>query len=214
MELNIWARLFASHSDKFEPGKIAELGKPFRNLLDTIAKLRHTTVHRIRISSRTLEQFLFDAESLAVLLEDDTCAREVSRLRREAGTITDELGRNKDLLESRLMEQLKEITGRRAELDKLEQQAIKDMLKEDKEYQDFAGENLERAISKSELQTVAVSDEENVSEVEADVEADDRSRVYKDGSIFLVGFSAYLSFIRYGGRFSSCFSRLVLAQSE
>ena len=54
--------------------------------------------------------------------------------------------RNKDLLESQLSSKLKKIAYQKAELERLEQMAISDMLKENKEYQILAGANLDQAI--------------------------------------------------------------------
>ncbi|KAH6717626.1 hypothetical protein BKA61DRAFT_571715 [Leptodontidium sp. MPI-SDFR-AT-0119] len=48
VELNIWVRVFRCNEDKFDAEKLLELGKPFSELLDLIARLRHTAVHRVR----------------------------------------------------------------------------------------------------------------------------------------------------------------------
>jgi len=116
----------------------SELGKSFHELLDSIAQLRHTAVHRVRVSANKVEQFMTEAESLANILHNNICARMLSRLRLEAQQVIDELGRNKDL---------QEIDARSRELDSLECKAVEDMLREDKKYQTLASANLEQAIS-------------------------------------------------------------------
>jgi hypothetical protein len=51
LSLTFGARVFRCNEDKFDADKLAELGKPFPELLDSIAQLRHTAVHRVRVSA-------------------------------------------------------------------------------------------------------------------------------------------------------------------
>ncbi|KAL3418769.1 ubiquinol-cytochrome-c reductase cytochrome c1 [Phlyctema vagabunda] len=177
VELNIWARVFRHNEDKFDAEKLIELGKPFPELLDSIAQLRHTAVHRVRVSANTVYQFLTEAEALANMLYDNTCARMLSRLRREAKQVIDELGRNKDLLKSILKEKLQEVDARRRELDRLECKAVEDMLKEDKEYQALVSVNLEQAISAPEILQYSTSLSEHDTSSEAEVEVESSGRL-------------------------------------
>ncbi|KAE9381226.1 hypothetical protein N431DRAFT_551376 [Stipitochalara longipes BDJ] len=176
VELNIWARVFHSNENKFDADKLNELGKPFSELLDSIAQIRNTAVHRVRVSANKVQQFLMDAETLANILHNNICARTLSRLRRETQQVIDELGRNKDLLESKLKEKLQEIDARRRELDGLAYKAVEDMLKEDKEYQTLASANLEQAISAPETiqHSAPLSEHDTSPEVEIDVESSRR----------------------------------------
>ena len=64
VELNIWARVFRGNEDKFHADQLDELGKPIPEFLDSIAQLRHTAVHRVRVSANRVQQFMMDAESL------------------------------------------------------------------------------------------------------------------------------------------------------
>ena len=176
VELNIWARIFLCNEDKFDADKPDELGKPFPKFLDSIAQLRHTAVHRVRVSVNRVQQFMMEAESLANILHNNICARMLSRLRWEAQQVIDELGRNKNLLESILKEKLQEIDARRRELDSLEGKAVEEMLREDKEYQTLASANLEQAISVPETiqHSVSTSEHETSSEVDVEVESFER----------------------------------------
>ena len=173
VELNQWSRIFLSNQDKFSTDALGELGKPLEELLDSIAQLRHTAVHRLRLSVKRIEQFMVDAECLGRLLQDDVCLRKLSRLRRETQLTVDELKRNKDLLESRLAAKLKDIAAQRAELEHLERLAVEDMLKEDKDYQGFAGANLSQAIMSPEtvVQSEAATENENETGSETDIDA-------------------------------------------
>lgn len=125
------------------------------------------------MTANTVEKFLADAESLAELLGNLAYARTLLRLRRETKLAVDELRRNKDLLESRLTERLREIADARAALDGIEQTAVEDMLNEDKEYQNFAGMHLEQAINAPEavLHSPVASEQETSSEADEDLDS-------------------------------------------
>lgn len=58
LELNIRTRKMESREDNFLVEDVAELGKPFNDLLDTIAQIRHTAVHRLRISANRIGLYL------------------------------------------------------------------------------------------------------------------------------------------------------------
>jgi len=147
VELNNWARIFRENEDKFDAVKLAELGKPFSELLSSIAQIRHTAVHRLHSSANIILRFLRDAESLAYLLSDPFPAQRICSLRRETQQLIEELGRHKDLLETVLRDKLQEIDRRRRELDKLEQDAVEEMLKADREYQTFVSLNFGETMS-------------------------------------------------------------------
>ncbi|KAI9705168.1 MAG: hypothetical protein M1820_005315 [Bogoriella megaspora] len=152
-ELNTWAQLFAGNKEKFIPIKPGVLGMPLQDLFQTVMQLRHTTVHRHRVTANQVESFMIAAEQLAMLLGDEVKAQALARLRREARPIIDELEHNKDLLESKLAEKLEDIASQRVELDRLERGIIEEILEEDKDYQNFAGASLEKAMEDSERST-------------------------------------------------------------
>lgn len=171
VEFNIWAWVFRHDEDRFDVEKLLELRKPFPELLDSIAQLRHAVVHRVRVSAKKAYQFRTEAESLANILHNNTCARMLSRLPREAKQVIDELGRSKDLLESLRNEKLQEFVAQRRELDSLESKAVEDMLREDKEYQTLASASLEQAIGAPETIQPNASTSEHDTSSEAEVEA-------------------------------------------
>lgn len=150
IELNIWSKSFRSTRDEFTADKLKEIGKPLPDLLDAIAHLRHTAVHRIPISANRVIQFMVDAESLAKLLEDDACAKLLFHLRMATEVTIDELRRNKDLLELVMTENLKKFAIQRAELKRLEREAVESMLREDSQFQKFSSLSLEEAIASTE----------------------------------------------------------------
>lgn len=174
VELNVWMGMFKSRENLFDTGKIAALSKPFADLRSSIAQIRHTAVHRLQVTAGRVEILLADAETLAALLADEACARQLSRLRRETHSVVEEFGRNKDLLELRYMDKRKEIAARRAELDRIERATWETILEEDKLYQSFAGANLEEMINVPEtaLHSAANSDVDETSEEDSNVESE------------------------------------------
>ena len=175
--------MFRSNEDKFDAEKLADLGKPFPELLDSIAQLRHTAVHRIRVSAIKVQQFIAEAESFAFILDNNTCVRMLSCLRQGSQQVIDDLGRSKDLLESLLKKKLQGIDAQRRELDRLEFKLVEDMLGEDKEYQTLASANLEQAIAAAMTcqQTASTSEHDTSSEAEGDFEGFRRASYAQNG---------------------------------
>lgn len=147
VELNMWMGIFRRHNPEFSAQKINTLGKPLGEFLTSITQIRHTAVHRTRLTTKTIEEFLVESELLARLLDAESQAQKLSSLRRDIQSIIDELSCNKDWLEGRCRERLGEIAKKRVELDCLERAAIEEMLKEDRDYQVFAGESLQNAVA-------------------------------------------------------------------
>lgn len=170
VELNIWARTLLANQDRFEAMDLESLGKPLSELTGSISRLRHTVVHRLRITANGLEQFLADAEVLTQLFHDDYSTRSVARIRRETQISVEELKRNKDLLESRLNLKLRQISDQRIELDRLEHSIVDEMLKADKEYHLLAGSNLDDAIRSHDTTIHSAAPTEIASRAESDLE--------------------------------------------
>ncbi|KAH7110779.1 hypothetical protein B0J13DRAFT_577413 [Dactylonectria estremocensis] len=173
-EHNLWATKFLQRQSGFANRK-GNTGKPLKKLFRSVADVRHTAVHRIRVSARGVEQFLLDAEGMATLLEDEVCLKSLTKLRRDIELVIEELERNKHV-SSKLGETLKRTADQRAELDRIEEEAIAEMVKEDGEYQVFAGSNLEQAIMS--LDAIAVTMENEISSDVDDIDSvEDYGRV-------------------------------------
>lgn len=170
-ELNLWAAEFLASQNTF--AKRRDVGMPLHKLFRSVADIRHTAVHRIRVSAKGIEQFLLDAESLATLLDDTASLRSLTKLRRDTQLAIEELERNKHILQSKLEDKLRRIAAERAELDQREEAAIREMLEEDRQYQVYAGTDLERAVVLSEVSTSG-------SEVTAHLMSEDGSSTNKD----------------------------------
>lgn len=180
VELTSWTKILLKNQHLFAPAALTALGRPLKTVLDTAAELRHTAVHRLRTSAKGIERLVRNAEALAkLLLNDSSRTRKIGTIRRELQSGTEELQRNKDLLETRLAEQIESITEKRAELDRLEIRLVRDMVDEDRENQRVVGRALNEVLARVEDRhpdkksegSGPVSDSRNVeSDLEADLE--------------------------------------------
>jgi hypothetical protein len=92
--------------------------------------------------------------------------KSLTKLRWDAQLVIEELERNKHVLSSKPEENLKRIAAQRAELDRLEEAATTEMVKEDVEYQVFAGMNLEETMVSSEATALIAADMDDTDSVE------------------------------------------------
>lgn len=166
IELNLWARILANHQSKFPQQDIDNLGKPLSELFDTIAQLRHTSVHRLQVGAVRIQSFLEDAQLLAELLHDEHCTQKLSYFRRQIYMGIEDIKRNKDLLESQYCATIKQIAAQKAELERQERSALDDMFKEDSQYRQLIAMTINQAINSPD--TVVPS----VASTELDVESD------------------------------------------
>jgi hypothetical protein len=104
-------------------------------ILNSLSHLRHTAVHRIRVTADRVYQFICDAENLSIILGDCESSERLADLRRGLESTIDDINRNKDLLESRHVEKLKHLAEERAKLLRQEKAAHEHLLAEDKKYQ-------------------------------------------------------------------------------
>lgn len=147
-ELNLWATEFLKRMGKLgkKASGLPSPSRPLRELLPSIAQVRHHAVHRIPVTARELEQFMADGEALVQLFGDDAAIRVMSRAKDEVHKAAAEMENRKNMLEARLAKVLQDVADKRAELDRMEAEAIADMQRKDKEYQLFAGANLQESI--------------------------------------------------------------------
>ncbi|CZR40470.1 uncharacterized protein FPRO_05370 [Fusarium proliferatum ET1] len=120
--------------------------RSLKELLHSIAQIRHTAVHRLRTSSAGLQRFLDDAEDLTRALGDNLYIQAIAKLNLETQSTLAELTQNKQSIQLRLEEAQKEIAKQRAELDQKEQDNLRLMEREDMRYCAQAGERLGKAL--------------------------------------------------------------------
>lgn len=147
-ELNLWATEFLRRLGKLErkTSRPALPSRPLKELFSSIAQIRHHAVHRIPVTAKELEQFMADGETLVQLFKDSTAIPVMARARSEVHKAAAEMENRKNMLEARLIEVLHDVADKRAELDRIEAEAIADTQMKDKEYQLFAGTQLQENI--------------------------------------------------------------------
>jgi len=170
VELNRWTEEFGRMHAHFPANE--RIKKPLDQLFRSVANIRHTAVHRIRVSAKGTEQFLVDAEALAILLGDVKHVEKISKVRRATQAAMEELQRNKQFLRSRLEDMLKGLATQRAELKRLEDNAIAELEREDRAYEMFAGKSVDEVISPSEASFSTAMETDAITMIRAD-NADD-----------------------------------------
>lgn len=174
-ELHRWARILQSTPDLFSSESVKSLGKPVEGLLQSAADLRHTAVHRLRVTVQTVELFIVDAEALAELMEAKECSVELAYLGQHVAGVVGDLELHKDNLELRLTVELADFAARRVELDMLEQAAVNDMVEADKRFQDVTKQSVCRLFANLGTEPCAASTHEEEGNVDdADLGKADR----------------------------------------
>ncbi|KAG4290151.1 hypothetical protein FPRO06_02037 [Fusarium proliferatum] len=142
VELSQWAELLGNKGKL----KRQDSDRSLKELLHSIAQIRHTAVHRLRTSSVGLQRFLADAEDLTRALGDNLYIQAIAKLNLETQSTLTELAQNKQSIQLRLEEAQEEIAKQRAELDQKEQDNLRRMEREDMRYCAQAGERLGKAL--------------------------------------------------------------------
>jgi hypothetical protein len=142
VELTEWTKILSCHSTP----PFNDLKTPVNKFIGLLRELRHSAVHRLRKTAAGVERLVENAQLFLEALEDSTRSEKVESLRRELRTAIEELKRNKDLFEKRLVAQLKEIQKKRSELDIWEKNAREGMIREDLECSKDISEVLESVV--------------------------------------------------------------------
>ena len=143
VELTKWVKLFRR---KVDIATWQENGKPSKELLHSIATIRHVAVHRLRTDSVRLEGFLADAERFAEVLGIVTFTQAISQLRMDTHATLTELIQNKQSTQLQLEKTQEEIASQRAELDQKEWEILRGMASQDRKHCDLAGKKLEEVL--------------------------------------------------------------------
>ncbi|KAJ5346926.1 uncharacterized protein N7506_000179 [Penicillium brevicompactum] len=159
VELTEWIKILSCNSTK--PIKI--LKAPLEEFIGLLRELRHSAVHRLRKTAAGVERLVENAELFLQALEDSTRSEKVGSLRRELRYTIEELKRNKDLFERRLLAQLGEIQNMRNELDDREKNVKEAMIREDLQCSSDIGEGLARFVRQVKIKNPKEAEEEDIS---------------------------------------------------
>lgn len=80
VELNDWVKILRKRKDLLNNSSVGTSNRPLSAVLGSLVQLRHTAVHRQRITALKVQLFLEDAESLLGLLGDRESAKEISKV--------------------------------------------------------------------------------------------------------------------------------------
>lgn len=81
VELNDWIKVLRRRKDLLNNPEVEPSNRPLSAILGSLTQLRHTAVHRQKITALQVQLFLEDAESLLGLLGDRESAQEIARIR-------------------------------------------------------------------------------------------------------------------------------------
>ena len=143
IELNTWTFTIVKRYGSFPTGAFKKSGSSIPESLLAVNKLRHSSVHRLRISAKGIIQMLDAAVKFAEILSDWVRASQLEEFAKELKSKVKSQELNKNYLETKLKNELDEIERQREELAKREQQAISVMETEDEDNTRFIGSLLE-----------------------------------------------------------------------
>ncbi|KAI1653103.1 hypothetical protein F4813DRAFT_281180 [Daldinia decipiens] len=181
LELTKWTRLLAKMADEI-PEAAFDLGAmPLREVLFSTDKLRHSAVHRVPMTARSIKDLLKSAVTLAFTIGDHRHAGQLEEICYELDSKVKAMEMNKNALVYSATADLQDIQRRREELDKLEKEVLATMVKNDQKNRGFIGALLEDSVSrilegKTEIETEMddelkiEEDEEEFSECHTSVE--------------------------------------------
>lgn len=174
VELTEWTQILSNNQTGLCVEMFQTVSKQTSEVFQLLRELRHSAVHRLHITASRVEKLLENVQLFLDMLGDRDRSVKVSLIRRELRLAVEELERNKDLLEAKLLVQLREIDVKRSQLKQLEQEVVTRMSGEDRECQNDVGSKLERRVAQVQVTrleqdlTPELEESESESEVESD----------------------------------------------
>lgn len=148
-ELTEWLKVLRSHRlEILETGANGMSRETWKELLWKANRLRHTAVHRVRTTARNTTRLLESCRALLEALKDDTRAACIKLIETDLRLTVDEMERNTRLLEVKMERQQIDLAEKRAEVDRLEQQMMANILRDDVESRSALGSQLEHLLLK------------------------------------------------------------------
>lgn len=148
-ELTQWIQLLQPCEAEIVASAISKRpGRSWQEVLIATSKIRHSAVHRLRTSARGIQNMIGDALILTTMLRDTTRTTLLEQISQELESSIKEVEGRLVLLEKNLSEDLDLLTKRRAELDRLQDEAILRMIDHDRENRRVIGLVLEEGLNK------------------------------------------------------------------
>ena len=102
VELNDWVKVLRRRKDLLNNFKSGTSDRPLSAVLSSLVQLRHTAVHRQRVTALEVQLFLEDAEFLLDLLDDREAAKEISNVHRSFSDYLKDLSAHSNSNEEKL----------------------------------------------------------------------------------------------------------------
>lgn len=130
VELNDWIKILRRKTCLLPQERLKHLDKTLEDLLDSIVQVRHTSVHRQKVTSDRVTLFLDDAESFLKVIDDSDAQHWVSDLRKTVSTSLDDLEVQRSTVKQRLMAIAAHTKTERHRIDLEEHMAVNAALQE------------------------------------------------------------------------------------
>ncbi|THW36881.1 hypothetical protein D6D21_08520 [Aureobasidium pullulans] len=130
LELPQYVNIFREHVEFDSQALNKYLDKPVKYLYNSLVWLRHYTVHRRQVNIGYLYVWVNDARSLAKLVGDSKAAEQFETTQLKLERLLAGLKRRRVKYEDKLLAKVKELAAKRAELDRLEKEAMETYVKD------------------------------------------------------------------------------------
>ncbi|THY93482.1 hypothetical protein D6C92_05343 [Aureobasidium pullulans] len=130
LELPQYVNIFREHVEFDSQALNKYLDKPVKYLYNSLVWLRHYTVHRRQVNIGYLYVWVNDARSLAKLVGDSKAAEQFETTQVKLERLLAGLKRRRVKYEDKLLAKVKELAAKRAELDRLEKEAMETYVKD------------------------------------------------------------------------------------
>ena len=147
VELNDWVKILRRRPDILPKQRVEGLNKSLQMLLDSIVQIRHTAVHRQRVTANAIESFLADAECFARLLDDHTCTLELANIRQETSSFVQRLANQQKSTQEKLVGIASHNKTQETKLRFTEHLAVKQVLQEAQEHEYMATSTFQHTVS-------------------------------------------------------------------
>lgn len=133
-ELTQWIKLLLPREEEISASAVSKIpGRSWQEVLLATSKIRHSAVHRLRISAKGIQDMLGDAIMLTIMLRDTIRRSLLEHIGRELTSSIEEVEGRLVNLEKDLTKELDILAKRRAELSRLADAAIHRAIDNDRE---------------------------------------------------------------------------------
>ncbi|ETS78279.1 hypothetical protein PFICI_10341 [Pestalotiopsis fici W106-1] len=179
IELTVWSHLLRRYAGKIPLEALDIRGdSQLDSTLKAVHKIRHSAVHRLRLTGSDVRDLVIQGAAAATMLRDLQRAAVLQELAAELGHKITSMELVKNDAEKTAVAQLQDIARRRAALDREEEAAIAEMLRRDADGTKSIGILVEESVGKILRAPRGYSEEEE--DEEGDGSEEDGDEAYAD----------------------------------